>query len=456
MPKKEWHRCAIHQIRFGYRNLLLFFHNLGRGASNQKSHNLTLINDMYPLTRINPDAHPDLKIPQPDSWSKYNLRPRKVANTQVAGRSAAPTLSTRRKRSDTRADWENVDGAPPPKKIRRDAPSDNPVYKARTGAIATQPGAAVMPRIPPSQPMETSEISALRNYLEGGQSEPQVKAVLLRNAAGAGWLEGFEVLVEHGALADYHRLHATLETRQGRTLFQEAIYGGNVALLNRLNQVDVNIHERSREELKCAIIWAVLHSDPGFIDLLFNATDVKGIRWDALDMSTFFNAVICREQIKRTDCSFDISGISYLTKRYPDSWDGTAFFKAVFSAIKCNHWDAASVLLSVYRASANVGNGEGVSLLMMSASAGQFDLYELLRFHDASPHAIDHNGNSVLHHAVRGGNDAIVGDLVLRCKVKPGTRNNDGINALDLATSLNLPLIQSLILNAPYASPVKL
>jgi hypothetical protein len=376
----------------------------------------------------------------------------------VAGsRTGVPILSTRRKRSDTRSDWENVvDGAPALKKIRRDAPTDNPVFKTSTGATETQQSATVRPEIPPTQLIETRNLSALRNYLQGSQSESQVKAMFLRKAAGTGWLEGFEVLLEHGALADYHRLHSTLETKQGRTLFQEAIYGGNVVLLNRLNQVDGYIHERSREELKSAIVWAILKGNQVFIDVLFNATDVKGIRWDALDMSTFFNAVIYRGQIKRTNCTFDISGISYLTKRYPDSWDGTTFFRAVFSAVKCNDWEAASVLLSVYRASADVVNGEGVTLLMMSASAGQFDLYELLRFHDASPHAIDHNGNSVLHHAVNGGNEAIVSDLVFRCKVDPSTSNNDGISALEMAASLNLPWIKSLISHARYASNAEL
>jgi hypothetical protein len=412
---------------------------------------------MYPLTRINLDAHPDARIPQQDSLSKYNLRPRKVSDSDVAGRRfGPPTVSNRRKRSDTRADWGNVDGPPAPKRIRRDAPSDNPVFKASTGATETQQSATVTPQIPLSQPIETNNLSALRNYLQGGQSKSQIKAMLLRNAAGAGWLEGFEVLLEHGALADYHQLHSTLETKQGRTLFQEAICGGNAALLNRLNQVDGHPHERSREELKSAIVWAVLKGSQVFIDILFNATDLKGIRWDPLDMSTFFNAVIYREQIERTNCSFDISGISYLTKRYPDNWDGTTFFKAIFSAVKCSHWEAASVLLSVYRASANVGNGEGVTLLMMSASAGQFELCELLRFHDASPHAIDHNGNSVLHHAVSGGNEAIVSDLVSRCKVDPGIRNNDGVSASELAASLILPSIESIILHARYASTAEL
>jgi ankyrin repeat protein len=49
---------------------------------------------------------------------------------------------------------------------------------------------------------------------------------------------------------------------------------------------------------------------------------------------------------------------------------------------------------------------------METAAAGSAAMYELLRFHDASPHAVDDQGNSVLHHAVRGGNEAIILDLV--------------------------------------------
>jgi hypothetical protein len=102
---------------------------------------------MHSLTRINLDSHHDSSLPLPDSLSKYNLRPRKVSNSDVAGsRTGVPTLSTRRKRSDTRSDWENVvDGAPALKKIRRDAPTDNPVFKTSTGATETQQSATVRP-----------------------------------------------------------------------------------------------------------------------------------------------------------------------------------------------------------------------------------------------------------------------------------------------------------------------
>lgn len=163
---------------------------------------------------------------------------------------------------------------------------------------------------------------------------------------------------------------------------------------------------------------------------LCTEADSAHIKWEAADMCDFFDAAVRVPKAYPENWGNYTRGcaaMAYLSKRYPHCFDASVYSRPLSTAVKSNNWEEAAELLGVYAASANSANAHGTSLLMVAALSGRLEMYELLRFHDASPHAIDRNGNSVLHYAAQGGNEAIVRDLVTKCKVAVNVRNNDGI-----------------------------
>ena len=404
---------------------------------------------MYPITRINFDAKPASESFEASSLSKYNLRPRGASRSGNTASAPAPVISSRRRQRSTLPFPEKTEGATrPAKRIRLDARNAGPVLQAGMETVKPQQLAPVAKQDAPIKLIETGELPPLRNYLMNNPGQSEAKAGLLQQAAHAGWLDAFDLLLEFGALADYHRQHPESEAGHNPTLFHAAVHGGNIALLNRLNEADCQIHQRSRDELKQGIIWSLLKGGQNMTEILCDAAALSAIRWEPSELSAFLNAAILSPQCRKINCVWDIPAISYLIGRYPGSCDATVFSRPAFSAVRLNHWEAVSALLSVYGAAPDSVDPNGASLLSLAANAGHPDIYELLRFHDASPHAIDHDGNSVLHHAVAGGNDAIAYDLIFNCGADLNVKNNAMASASSLAASLSRDSIHAMIMTA--------
>lgn len=403
---------------------------------------------MSPITRINLDASTASEIASLSSLSKYNLRPREVPARPKVAYPTAPEVRTRRRPRNTPAFPETMEGAPPTKKVRLNTSAEGPVFRTRTDPAKRQQSTPVLEEISPMQLIRAGQLLPLQNYLKRNPLQADVKAILLQATAQAGWLKAFDLLLASGALADYRQQDQIVGDEKNSALLHAAIYGGNVALLKRLVELECPLHERSRDELKTAVISSVLSGRVNMIAIFCNAADEAGIHWAPCEMAAFFTAAIHGAQCEMTNYVWDIPAISCLTKRYPGSCEASVFAKAAFAAVNLNHWEAVSVLISVYGASPDSVNDRGASLLMAAAKEGRLDIYELLRFHNASPDAIDDEGNSVLHHAIQGGNDAIAYDLVANCGVAPDVRNNDGVDALSLAASLDRDYAYSMIMTA--------
>jgi hypothetical protein len=167
------------------------------------------------------------------------------------------------------------------------------------------------------------------------------------------------------------------------------------------------------------------------LDTLCTAADKAGIRWQAADMCDFYvNAV----QPVRDPLDAGVSAVrimAWLMKRYPNSFDASVFGAPLAHAVVAREFEAVEHLLGVCCGNPEQTNELGQSLIMFAAKVGDQGIYELLRFHDASPHAIDDHGNSVLHYAVRGNNERIVSDLVENCRVDRYGKNKLGQSAFN-------------------------
>lgn len=368
-----------------------------------------------------------------------------VSGEETAVMQTLPRMSTRQKRKAIYTDITDIGVAPPAKKAKRDACSSLPKLKSRHAAENLQANAVRTQKGGMGKPIDVDPNRGLRAALQAGKIGPPIKAAMLKEAAVSGSLAHFDLLLEFGALADWHtQIRARLAAPRPTPL-ECVIHGQNWRLLKSLDAIDVPLCERSPKELSQALILAASRGGIEMIACLCGAADAQGIRWEAAQMSDFFEAAIQVSKNKSSHYALDYPVISYLERRYPGSIDASVYSKALIAATMDNNWNGVSVLLGVYRANAESVTHDGVSLLMETAAAGSAAMYELLRFHDASPHAVDDQGNSVLHHAVRGGNEAIVLDLVSKCKVDLSAANNEGDTALQLASSSGREYIREMI-----------
>jgi hypothetical protein len=391
---------------------------------------------MIPTSRIRHEAEPDSHGRHPNDPPDGRSNLAQVSSLEAVSTPNRPAMSTRRRQRDISADPADTEDAPLAKKIKGEIESSDPVFKTGAAPEALPERMPAAQGITPAQLIRAGGLQNLRAYLQAGPCEPQAKALLLQQAAFVGWLEGFDLLLEFGAMADYRRLQAGHLGQPKPILFQAAVLGQNPALLDRLNQVDCPIADRSRDELKHAILLAASKGGKPLLERLCSAADSANIRWEPADMSDYFDAAVQMPKHSSHSWGNPTRGcivMAYLTKRYPDRFNNSVYSRPLSSAVKSNNWEAAAQLLGAYGANARLTDSKGISLLMRAAFAGKFAMYELLRFHDASPHALDHNGNSVLHYAARGGSAAIVKDLVMKCKVSTNTTNHQGETALDLA-----------------------
>lgn len=389
------------------------------------------------------------KANSPDSHQNGMSALHPVSVQETALTEALPRMSTRQKRKVSYIDSADVDDARPAKKARRDTCPSLPAPGSHRAAANLQADAAPTRKGLTGKPVDADPNRRLRAALEAGKVGSAVKAVMLKGAASRGALAQFDLLLEFGALEDWNTQILAKSIPRRPTLLECLIHGQNWRLLKSLEAVDVPLCERSPTELGQALILAASRGGIEMIGCLCSAADAQGIRWDAAWMADFFAAAIRVINNKSYHYALDYPVISYFEERYPHSIDASVYSKALIAATMENNWNGVSVLLGVYRADAESVTHDGVSLLMETAAAGKSALYELLRFHDASPHAVDDQGNSVLHHAVRGGNEAIVLDLVSKCKVDVSVANNDGDTALQLATSLNREYIRDIIAFLP-------
>ena len=85
-----------------------------------------------------------------------------------------------------------------------------------------------------------------------------------------------------------------------------------------------------------------------------------------------------------------------------------------------------------------------------------YTLFDLLCFHGADPHAIDADGQSVLHYAVLGQGPQIISDLALRYRVDTGIKDKQGKTPADLALQQGradlVNILQSQPLHIDYLS----
>lgn len=374
---------------------------------------------------------------QPGSPANTNRPP---ANP-TASMQNVPAVFSRRRQREVLAGSPDAAEGPVSKRIRLDTQNStaNPEFSTGESTETPQQTGPLSLAIPLTHNLDNGKFEVLRTRIQAGQIEPGEKAQLLQETAYRGKRLFFNLLLEFGALAEYKKFHQGLVDRRKCTLFQCAVIGQDLLLLDRLNEVDGPMVERPDSELKDALKIAAFKGGLKFVELLCDAIDYKRIKWTLKDMSEFLDAAAQLQHNKDFHYSEDYPVIALLARRNPNSMDRRVCSKALFTAVKSANWEAASVLLGVYGANPNATDSHGLSLLMTSAAAGKFDIYKLLRFHDASPYAIDDAGNSVLVHAVHGGNEEIVLDLVQRCKVDLRTKNQDGQSAFDLAQQRNQP-----------------
>lgn len=309
----------------------------------------------------------------------------------------------------------------------------------------------------PQQIIDDNDLPALRARLEGAARGWCMadKAGLLRHAAGTGNLAAFDVLHEFGALQAL-REEAAMAGRP--SLLEEAAWGQNMAILNRLVASGMPLHCFARDELVMAIALSARKGGMEFLQRLCAAADAAGIRFQPADMRKIFEHTVQWE--KNDQCVRVTSPVvmEWLMTRYPGSFEPTVFAATLWESVDVGNWPAAEYLLGVCGVSANLSSEGGMSLLMRSAIRGRHGLHELLCFHGADPHAIDANRRSVLHYAVQGPGQRIVSDLVLHYRVDTGIRDMEGKTPADLALQLGrahiVDIINSQPLNIDYLSRV--
>lgn len=284
----------------------------------------------------------------------------------------------------------------------------------------------------PIQIIDQNDLRALEALLQGvarGWSMAD-KADLLRHAAGTGKLDAFDVLLEFGAL---QALRGEAPRPYRYSLIEYAALGQHTAILDRLEASGLAVRSFARDELVAAIGISGRKGGLAFLQRLCDAADAAGIRFQPIDMRKIFIATVQWEKNDQCQRIASTAVMEWLMARYPGSFDATVFAAPLWKAIDVGNWSAAEYLLGACGASPHlVGDGDR-SLLMMAAARGRYNLFDLLCFHGADPHAIDADGQSVLHYAVLGQGPRIVSDLALQFRVDTDIRDKQGKTPVDLA-----------------------
>lgn len=317
--------------------------------------------------------------------------------------------------------------APSARRIRFQV--DTRVSSSSAGPIPTQP---VEPPKTAGQMIDENDLRALRSLLQGAERgwSLAAKADLLRHAAAAGRLEAFNMLLEFGAL---QALRAEAPKAGRQSLLEYAAWGQNLAILDRLEANGLAIHAFARDELMSAIGFSARKGGLPFLQRLCAAADAAGIRFQPADMRKIFTATVQWEKNEHCQRITSPAVMEWLMARYTGSFDASVFAAPLWMSVDVGNWPAAEYLLGVCGASPHLVGESNRSLLMLAAARGRFGLYDLLRFHDADPHAVDATGQTVLHHAVEGSGYRIVADLVLQCRVDTLARDHQGRTAAELA-----------------------
>lgn len=351
----------------------------------------------------------------------------------------------KRKASDISDAVPGLDGAPASKKIKTDVQSNEPQFRSAVETENELQAPVAISRTKLGQLMRSHDLANLRLFLQSRQSTPNIMVQLLHTTVERRWLEGFDALVESGALTESRKADLIFSKKTQFTLFERAVLSQNSAILDRLNALEFPLYKRSRAELERGIALATHTGNLEMLNRLCGAADVERLRWSPSEMSLFFKAAVTGTRLKSGSFVAGEAAIEYLRSRYPDSVVRSTYDEAVLAAVKLNNWDAASCLLGTYGANPDARDPDEQTALMHAAKNGRLDVYELLRFHDASPYALDSNGKSVLHHAVVGGCVTIVSDLIGKCKVNTRVSDVASETASELAAIHGRSAIQDLI-----------
>jgi hypothetical protein len=358
---------------------------------------------------------------------------------------ASVPLVKKRKQSDISDAVSGLNDAPASKIRKTDLQSNEPQFKSATEKENEQPTPAPISQVEIDRILQSHDVDVLRLFLRSATSTPRAVVQLLHGTVDRGWLEGFDVLVQNGALTQSQKADLVYSQNGHSTLFQKTVLSQNSKILKRLNALECPTYKRSRVELKGAIALAAYAGNAEILHHLCGAADVESGRWSSAEMSYFFKAAVLGTRTKSGSFVQGEAAIEYLRSRYPDSVVRCSYDNAVLTAVKLNNWDAASSLLGIYGANPDARGPDKQTALMHAAKNGLLDVYELLRFHDASPHKKDADGKSVLHHAVEGGNERIVSDLVGKCKVDTKVSDARNQTASGLAGMLGRSAINDLI-----------
>lgn len=342
-------------------------------------------------------------------------------------------------------DLTNLDDAPAPKKAKHEVQSSEPQFNSGTETANALPDIPVRRTLDMKKVMKRRDIVTLRMFLQSAQSTPQRRVQLLHAAVDDGWLEGFDALVESNAMNESRQADTTSARAGHFTLFEKAISSLNGKMLDRLDDLDRPMHQRSRNELKNAIVIASYTGNPDILQRLCRAADVERVQWLSSELSLFFKAAVAGTKVKSGDFAPGAAAIAYLLAKYPDRVVRSTYDDSLLEAVGLCNWEAASILLGLYGADPEARDAENQTPLMQAAKSGRFDVYELLRFHDASPHTQDSTGKSVLHHAVEAGNERIISDLVSTCAVNTDVKDFLGQTASGYAAMVGKDRIENLI-----------
>lgn len=299
--------------------------------------------------------------------------------------------------------------------------------------------------------IDENDVRALRGLLQGAAKGWSLadKAELLRHAAGTGKREAFDELIEFGAL---QALCDEAPSAGRQSLLEYAAWGQNLAILDRLAECGLTIHSFTRDQLMMAIALSARKGGIAFLQRLCTAADSAGIRFQPADMRGIFVHTVQWEKNEHCQRATSPAVMEWLMARYGSSFDASVFAAPMWKSVDVGNWPAAEYLLGVCGASPHMITDGSRSLLMLAAVKGRHSLHELLCFHGADPHAIDVDGQSVLHYAVQGPGQRIVSDLVLQHRVDTSIKDKDGKTAIDIARQLG----RADFVNILYSQPLQI
>lgn len=379
----------------------------------------------------------------------------------------APTMVTRRRARELAADGVDALAPPPAKKPKPNPPSSEPVVNViSNGRPATAKLTAPVPgSVPVAAPPATvvdmktmlgsRTLFALQSWLEK-KPEPALTTELLHEAVRKGYVEAFKMLVRFGAIAGYQQIHQKIFDSKKYTLFDSAVLGQNKTMLDLLNEYDCPLQQRSRVEMVRAIQVAARVGGADMLELLCSAAECMGIKWLPDDMRDFFIMAVQPLPGRTRDQLNTVGVMKFFLLRYPNSFDGSVYPTPLQIAVNKGAWESSEFLLGECGANPHLADAQGVTLMMMAAEKGHLEIYNLLRFHEASPHVTDSKKNTVLHYAIKGHNKEIVLNLVLYCRVDVHAKNENNVSPYDMTSQLGKAELREILLGSPNNRDINL